>query len=182
MRVFLAMLLAAVTLVACVSPPVVISTPTAVSAGSCLPAARRAVELEIQRYQNWLQNENDPVQSTAYQERLRELNRLQQRLDSISPTDYHPADFFNAIPQAATGASASAAPIVLDEAWLDNGEPPQVHFPQQTRSGPFYIVTGSIVDPLPEAEKRVRLTLQPVLPQSYLFPSFYVCIIAVDEQ
>ncbi len=164
-------------------------TPQASAAQApCLQAALRAVDAEIQRYQGWLDQTTDPQQREAYQQALAYLKDLRQRLQAL-PAETPPWQIAWApVPGGAqnwfhqTTPLPAPTPIVLDEAWLEGPLPAQIHFPTQTRSGPFYTATGVSGDLALQPEKRYRLTLQPLMPATYPFPSFYVCILQAEPR
>ncbi len=152
----------------------------------CLQAALRAVDAETQRYQGWFDQTTDPQQREAYQQALAYLKDLRQRLQAL-PAETPPWQIAWApVPGGAQSwfhpstPLPPPTPITLDDAWLEGPLPSQIHFPTQTRSGPFYLATGTLGRLTLQAGKHYRLTLQPLLPETYPFPSFYVCITAAE--
>ncbi len=191
MRLFSFMLLTIFALTACASPPSTppppTSTPTPPPAEAsatanpqapCLEAAKTALQMEISTYQKWLANTTDEAKKATY---TQALNYLQDRLhayEAMSPQDYRPDGLWQTIPGADNGHPLPPQkPIVLGNAWLDSGDPPQVHFPKQTRSGPFYIVVGAAEGIRLHPGVHYHLTLLPIMPQTYPFPSYYVCVL-----
>ncbi len=183
MRRLVLWLLVAGALAACSAPRATATpTPSDATAQCRLEAARRAVQLELARYRGWLDNETDPARRQAFTAAIRHLEKLQANLAAATPATFDVAQTWQAVPGDMFPFDAGATrpePITLDEAWLDAGDPPQVHFPQQSRSGPFYLVTATAVTPVPPAGEHHTMVLHPVMPQSYPFPAFYVCLAEV---
>ncbi len=181
-RRWMALMLLGLTL-GCHSPaPQPTSAPTT---APCWQAALRAVDEEMQRYQTWLAQASDTNQRAAYRQALDYLADLRQRLQSLPP-DTPPWEVTWApIPGVEQGTYGrtplpSAEPITLAQAWIEGPLPSQVRFPEQTRSGPFYIATGTQGEITLQPNQPYRLTLQPLMPETYPFPSYYVCILRAE--
>ncbi len=152
-------------------------TPRRTPAGAG-PQARRlayyrakltALDLEIQRHEQWLKTTGDPQKRLAYQKNLARLRVEQERWRTLSP---------------------DTIPLPRDTLQVVVSFPPEgCHLGQVlpyeglSRSGPFYIVAGIVGDSCQAIRPghRYRLTLVPVLPQAYPFPSSYVCILAYQD-
>ncbi len=182
MRAFLFLALL-VVLSGCAAPtpqptPSPSPTPTASPRQTaCLQAAQTALQMEIDRYQKWLSNTTDPAKKQTYEQALHDLQTRLATYQHMAPADFHP----EALWRYPTGFSGlplpKQAPILLPNAWLGGPLPAMLHFPDQTRSGPFYIVVGVVEGLHLHPGVHYRLTLLPIMPQSYPFPSFYVCVL-----
>ncbi len=174
---------------AAATPPTATPASATETQALCLDATRRAIDLEIAKYRNWLQNATDDAQRAMYQQALDYLQAQQTRYREMRPTDYHVADAWRYIPNVVMGTYGNAPlppspePVTLDEAWVEGDLPGLLSYAGQTRSGPFYFVTGvkGGFGQLQRGE-HYRLVLQPVMPQSYPFPSFYVCVLSAEHK
>ncbi len=128
-----------------------------------------ALDQEIQRHRAWIQNTQDPQRRLAYQKALARLQVERERWIAL------PADSV-ALPKDSVQVVVTLPP---------EGCRRGLSLPYEglTRSGPFYIVAGIVGDAcrVLKPKHRYRLTLVPVLPQAYPFPSSYVCIVAYEE-
>ena len=185
----LALIATAGLLGACALEPPQTSTPSPKASATqhlCLEGVRRAIDLEIARYQEWLQGSHDEAERAAYQQALDYLEKARQRYQSLEPAAFRLDETWRYIPGITTGAYGRAtlpapSPITLDDAWVEEPLPGPLYFQGQSRSGPFYTVVaveGGLEQMKPGVHYRV--TLQPVMPQSYPFPSFYVCVVALE--
>lgn len=185
-------LLAFAALLSACGPATPSPTPSPTAAPSdpvarlCLQGVRQAIDLEIANYQNWLANA-DPAQQAMYQQALDFLQRERQRYQSLSPSAFRLEEAWRYIPGVKIGVYGQAPlpppkPIVLDDAWIAGSQPAQVLFSGQTRSGPFYLVVAVAEGLSLTPGTHYRLTLQPVMPQSYPFFSAYVCVLDAEAQ
>ncbi len=154
-------------------------TPTASPRQTaCLQAAQTALQMEINQYQKWLSTTTDAAKKQTYAQALHDLQTRLTTYEHMAPADFHP----DALWQYPAGFSGpplpKQAPISLPNAWLGGPLPAMVHYLGQTRSGPFYIVVGAVKGLRLHPGVHYRLTLLPIMPQSYPFPSFYVCVLA----
>ncbi len=185
------LLAAAGVLHACASAFTPQSTPTPQASAMqrlCLEGVRRAIDLEIARYREWLQESHDPEQQAAYRRALDYLEKARQRYQSLAPAAFRLNAAWHYIPGVTTGAYGRAAlpapsPITLDDAWVEGPLPGLLYYAGQSRSGPFYTVVavqGGLEQMRPGVHYRV--TLQPIMPVSYPFSSFYVCVTGLEEK
>ncbi len=148
----------------------------------CLEGVRRALELETDRYQGWLANATNETQRKRWQRAVDFLRQERQRFATLAPAAFRMEDAWRYIPGVIMGVYgraqlSSPAPITLEDAWTRESPPALLHFQGQSRSGPFYTVVavqGGLTRLTPG--KHYRITLQPLMPASYPFPSFYACI------
>ncbi len=164
------LVLLALLLAGCVPHPATVSeggTPMALKS-ACLQATQKAVDLEIQRYQAWLQNSKDPAKVQTYKQRLVALQAEREKYGKMGPADY-------TLPESIT-----------IEGWFDH--PCQtgsiINFAKLTRSGPFYHVIGIVGGDYSTFKPDVhyQMTLSLVYPRTYPFPSEYVCITAFQQK
>jgi len=160
------------------TPPPTEASATANPQASCLEAAKIALQMEISTYQKWLADTTDETKKAAY---TQALNYLQDRLhayQAMSPQDYRPDGLWQTIPGADNGHPLPPQkPVVLDNAWLGGPLPAVLHFNGLTRSGPFYIVVGAAEGIRLHPGVHYHLTVLPIMPQTYPFPSYYVCVL-----
>ncbi len=160
------------------TPPPTEASATANPQASCLEAAKTALQMEISTYQKWLADTTDETKKAAY---TQALNYLQDRLhayEAMSPQDYRPDGLWQTIPGADNGHPLPPQkPVVLDNAWLGGPLPAVLHFNGLTRSGPFYIVVGAAEGIRLHPGVHYHLTVLPIMPQTYPFPSYYVCVL-----
>ncbi len=160
------------------TPPPTEASATANPQASCLEAAKTALQMEISTYQKWLADTTDETKKAAY---TQALNYLQDRLhayEAMSPQDYRPDGLWQTIPGADNGHPLPPQkPVVLDNAWLGGPLPAVLHFNGLTRSGPFYIVVGAAEGIRLHPGVHYHLTVLPIMPQTYPFPSVYVCVL-----
>lgn len=160
-------------------------TPTTEGQAPCWSAAVRAVEEEIHRYQTWLSQTTDPNQQALYRKALTYLKDLHQRLQAPSLATPPWEMTWRFIPEVEQGSYGRHPlpppdPILLMHAWLERPLPAWVHFAGQTRSGPFYLATGTQGTLSVQPGISYRLLLQPLIPRTYPFPSYYVCILQAE--
>ncbi|HEY57664.1 MAG TPA: hypothetical protein G4O04_03865 [Anaerolineae bacterium] len=147
----------------------------------CLQGVQRALDLEIARYEGWLKNA-DKTQRAMYWRALDYLQRERKRYWGMPPNAFHLDEAWHYIPGVEIGIYGRAPlpppkPLTLDDAWIRDPLPAMLYMPDQSRSGPFYLVVA-----VPEGMDltpgtRYRLKIQPVMPRSYPFPSYYVCVL-----
>ncbi len=128
-----------------------------------------ALDLEIRQHRTWIQNTHDPQKRLMYQKTLARLQVERERWQALPP-DSVPLPRDSIMVVVTFPHEGCTLGMVLPYEGL-------------SRSGPFYLVTGilggdcSVLKP----KHRYRLTLLPVMPQTYPFPSSYVCIVAYHD-
>lgn len=144
--------------------------------GKCIDAAIRGILLDRQKFINWIKNydqANVTEGAVSLEEMHNQLARLEEDLNkykNINPDSYQ-------LPEK----KILVAWIAYDEA----GENTQIHFEHQTRSGPFYHITGINGDnyniittnsDLGEPKNKYVMTIYLVYPRYYPLPNYYVYI------
>ena len=155
--------------------------PTAPGEAECHQGLLRAIEREIARYEGWLA-EAQGEEAERYRAALAYLRDLQRQEASASAAEaqdlaYRPIPVEGVSWQTSLPSERT---VVLDDAWLEGPLPAQVLFAGQTRSGPFYIATAAVPEVVPG--QHYRLTLRLLMPGSYPFPEYYVCIVAAEPR
>jgi len=163
------------------SPSPTATTPDPQTA-ACREGLTRALELEMARYQTWLAQAN-AEDAARYRAALAYLRDLQQHVQAAASPAEAEALAYRYIPHIEEGAYGRAPlpatrTLVLARAWVDEPLPAAVHYAGQTRSGPFYIATAATV-PL-RAQQPYRMTVRLLMPGTYPFPEFYVCIVGAE--
>ncbi len=183
-------LLAFATLLSACGPSASSPTPSPTASESdsihrlCLQGVQRAIDLEIARYEGWLKHA-DKTQRAMYRQALDYLQRERKRYQAMPPNAFRLDEAWRYIPGVEMGTYGLAPlpppePLVLDEAWIREPLPAMLYVPDQSRSGPFYLVVA-----VPEGMDltpgtHYRLKIQPVMPVSYTFPSYYVCVLEAE--
>ena len=150
----------------------------------CMDATTKALEMEISRYNSWLGNAS-ASQKKVYRNALDYLQRELKEYQQMDPADYKPGDACHSIPGVEIGTygrtECPSEPITV-EAWARERLPGMLDYKGESRSGPFYIATGIKGGDFSAIKPGVHynMTLYPVLPESYPFPSYYVCIGAFE--
>ncbi|RLF57567.1 MAG: hypothetical protein DRN27_07530 [Thermoplasmata archaeon] len=134
---------------------------------SCINATIRGIELEIQRYLQWLEipNEERTNVSTTREEHEALLNNLYLELEkfmNIQLQDYEITKNKTVI------------------GWVNENctEDSSLHIENMSKSGPFYHITGIIENDYSniKPETKYNMTIYLVYPRSYPFPSYYIYI------
>ena len=181
---------AAVVLAACAagepSTPASAAAPTpdatAAWQSECLQATIRALEMERERYAGWLQQASGD-QAAAYRRVLADIDAALAKYRHLAPEGFRIADAYRRIADILEGRYAQGIPeqpqpVVLDDAWVEDDLPGQIFYAGMSRSGPFYTVVGVRGGDLAALKPGVhyRVVLHPLMPATYPFPSFYVCV------
>ncbi len=148
----------------------------------CMDATTKALEMEISRYNSWLGNAS-ASKKKMYRNALDYLQRELKKYQQMDPADYKPGDACHSIPGVEIGTygktkcKCPSEPITV-EAWVREKLPGMLDYKGESRSGPFYIATGIKGGDFSVIKRGVHydMTLYPLLPESYPFPSTYVCI------
>ncbi len=168
------------------------STPASASGNMdwhqvCLEATIRAIDMEMAKYNMWLKNANGSNKE-MYQKALKYLKDEKQKYEQMKPEDYKIGSAFRRIPGVTIGSyrgplPPEPKPVVLEEAWVRGTLPGIIDYKGMSRSGPFYIVVGVKGGNLGAIKPGIhyRMKLQPIMPESYPFPSFYVCVESFEE-
>ena len=153
----------------------------------CLNATIKALEMETEKYNSWLKTANGGNKE-MYQKALNYLQDELQKYKSMKPDEYKVGSAYRYIPGVTIGVYGRGnlpplKPIELDEAWIRGGLPGIIDYKGMSRSGPFYIVVGVKGGDLKALKPgpHYKMKLQPIMPESYPFPSFYVCIESYEE-
>ncbi len=150
-------------------------------AAVCRAGLLRALEREMARYETWLA-QADADDAARYRHARAYLRGLYERVQATPDAAFRDDLAYGYIPgmEDAYGLAAlpAARTVVLEDAWVTEPLPAAVFFTGQTRSGPFYIATASV--PRLEPQQHYRLTLRLLMPGTYPFPEFYVCVWAAE--
>ncbi len=144
---------------------------------TCLEGTIQAVQMEITRYTGWLA-EADEEQSVTYRQALDYLQTALQTYKSMPPEKFDPQTVWRYIPGVTMGTygreSLPPTPesIVLEDAWLETDG--LLHYEGMSRSGPFYTLVAP--PPMLQLGVHYRMEIRLLMPVSYPFPSFYVCL------
>ena len=197
MRLFLALLLGMMMLAACgARPPVekpssgaakaLDAAPTASAwRAECLKATLRALSMERSRYVMWLKGAAPNSKEQAdYLRAIHYIDELTAKFRKMSPSEFTVEQAYRyvpvtGIPPSHSPSADSPKPIVLEDAWVSEPLPGGLlNFSGMTRSGPFYRVVGAPDDNFKAIKPKVhyRMVIQPLMRESYPFPSYYVCI------
>ena len=197
MRLFLALLLGMMMLAACSArPPVekpssgaakaLDAAPTASAwRAECLKATLRALSMERSRYAMWLKGAAPNSKEQAdYLRAIHYIDELTAKFRKMSPSEFTVEQAYRyvpvtGIPPSHSPSADSPKPIVLEDAWVSEPLPGGLlNFSGMTRSGPFYRVVGAPDDNFKAIKPKVhyRMVIQPLMRESYPFPSYYVCI------
>ena len=150
---------------------------------TCLQGTIQALNMEIGQYTTWLQN-GDEGQAAIYQQALDYLQAELQTYENLSPAEYRVGSAWRYIPGVTIGAyGRSALPpaperITLDDAWLDGDG--LLYYDGMSRSGPFYTLVPTDSRSSLQLNIHYRVEIQPIMPASYPFPSYYVCLYASE--
>jgi len=166
------------------TPRATLSSTPDPQAAVCREGLLRALEREMARYETWLDQagEDDAAQ---YQAAYAYLRDLYDRVQATPPTAFQDDMAYRPIPGMEVGSyGRDALPdertVVLEDAWITEPLPAMVSFSGQTRSGPFYIAVASV--PSLEPGRHYRLTLRLLMPGTYPFPEFYVCVLEAEPR
>ncbi len=150
---------------------------------ACLEAARTALRQEIRLYEGWAKQADDQAKKQHYQQVLEALQQKLQAYEQMAPQDYRPSDTWDLPALAGEHPPLPPQqPIVLPDAWLaapsNASDGALLTYKGMSRSGPFYIVVGFApgVRPL-RLGRHYHLKVLPLMPQSYPFSAFYVCVL-----
>ncbi|HFC09248.1 MAG TPA: hypothetical protein ENJ54_05275 [Chloroflexi bacterium] len=176
----------AVALAACApgASPATTPTPdaTAMWQSECLQATVRALEMERQRYADWLQQASGD-QAASYRHTLAYIDAALAKDRGLTPDEFRIAEVYREmVPvlgnQQGQDDIGEPQPIVLEDAWVEQTPPGLLFYAGMSRSGPFYTVVGVPGGDFGALKPGVhyRVVLQPLMPATYPFPSFYVCI------
>ena len=153
----------------------------------CLNATIRAIQMEISKYNTWLQTANGSNKQ-MYQKALEYLQDELKKYQSMKPEDYKVGSAFHYIPGVTIGSYgrgdlSKPNPIELKEAWSRGSLPGIIDYKGMSRSGPFYIVVGVKGGDFSAIKPGVhyRMKLVPIMPESYPFTSYYVCVESFEE-
>jgi len=163
------------------------ATPTSTPdprAAVCREGLLRALEREMTRYETWL-DQASAADAARYQAALERLRTLYDQVRATPPAAFRDDIAYQYLPGMEAGVYGQAAlpqerTIVLEDAWVTEPLPAMVEFSGQTRSGPFYIAVASV--PNLEPGRHYRLTLRLLMPGTYPFPEFYVCVLEAEPR
>lgn len=150
---------------------------------TCLRGTIEAFNMEIDRYTGWLQTA-DGEQAAMYQQALDYLQKELQAYENLSPAEYTVGSAWRYIPGVVMGTygrdTLPPVPerIKLEDAWLE--EDGLLHYEGMSRSGPFYTLVPTNSQPGIQTGVHYRMEIQPIMPVSYPFPSYYVCLYTAD--
>ncbi len=197
MRVVLALLLGAMVLAACAArlpagasssstAKAVDATPSASGwKAECLKATLRALSMERSHYAGWLKGAAPNSKEQAdYLRAIHYIDELTAKFRKMPPSEFTVEQAYRyvpvtGIPPSHSPSADSPKPIVLEDAWVSEPLPGGLlNFSGMTRSGPFYRVVGAPDDNFKAIKPKVhyRMVIQPLMRESYPFPSYYVCI------
>jgi len=131
----------------------------------CIQATIKAIELEIERHQKWLEIPEEELSpgATPKEEIEARLKNLQADLEKYKNMKVEDCT----LPEKLE--------VVADVTKLKEGDFLEIE--GLSRSGPFYHVVGIVGDDYTAVKKgKYNLTLYLVYPRYYPFPSFYVYI------
>jgi len=160
------------------------AAPTATEAwqSECLHATVRALEMERKTYSGWLAQASGD-QAETYRRALAYLDAALGEYRSLNPRQFRIANVYRYIPGVVTGWYGTGElgqpkPFVLNDAWVEHSPPALLFYAGMSRSGPFYTVVGVPRDDFSALKPGVhyRMVLQPLMPATYPFPAFYVCV------
>ena len=153
----------------------------------CLNATIKAIKMEISKYNTWLQTANDSNKE-SYQNAIEYLQEELKKYESMKPEDYKVGSAFHYIPGITIGSYGrrhlpKPDPVELKEAWSRGNLPGIIDYKGMSRSGPFYIVVGVKGGDFSAIKPGIhyRMKLVPIMPESYPFPSNYVCVESFEE-
>lgn len=187
----------ALALAACGIPAPTMSAPTSTSAprpeataswqATCLQATVRALEMERDQYEGWLKGDAGD-KAEVYRRALASLDAELAKYRSLPPAQFRIASVYRFLPGVVMGwyghgDPGQPQPVTLEDAWLEQPAPALLSYAGMSRSGPFYTVVGVRGGDLSALKPKVhyRMVLQPLMPATYPFPSFYVCVKSFAE-
>lgn len=153
---------------------------------TCLKATITAIQLEINRYQGWIdyaKQQNDTLKEASYQVTLDSLKKDLSAFQRIKAEEYM-------LPQKKnisldTFGNSSSPELITTTAWVEESAKDNtiLNVEGMSRNGPWFHLAGIVGDKYEELKpgKKYRTAFYTVYARNYWnMASAYVCIISIE--